>query len=134
VTTQVYVQAVLSGRDVRQSRIGTIVAGVGTTVFGLGGVAVGMFIRSTNDHRPGAGAALVRGALLLPGASGIMLGRDSDPADHLRGRVGAGIATMITRDLYQHYIRPQMQDREGIMVARTTIGGDGGAGSVDRRQ
>ena len=28
---------------------------------------------------------------------------------------------MITRDLYQHYIRPQMRDREGILVARTTI-------------
>ena len=45
LTTQVYVQAILSGRDVRQSRIGTIVAGIGTTVFGLGGVAVGMFMK-----------------------------------------------------------------------------------------
>ena len=45
LTTQVYVQAVLSGRDVRQSRVGAFVAGVGTTLFGLGGVAVGMFIR-----------------------------------------------------------------------------------------
>jgi Na+(H+)/acetate symporter ActP len=37
------------------------------------------------------------------------------------GGLALGIATMITRDLYQHYIRPQMQDREGILVARTTI-------------
>jgi Na+/proline symporter len=28
---------------------------------------------------------------------------------------------MVTRDLYQHYIRPRMQDREGILVARITI-------------
>jgi SSS family solute:Na+ symporter len=45
LTTQVYVQAVLCGRDLRQSRIGTIVAAGGTTVFGLGGVAVGMFMK-----------------------------------------------------------------------------------------
>jgi Na+(H+)/acetate symporter ActP len=37
------------------------------------------------------------------------------------GGLALGIATMITRDLYQHCIRPQMQDRDGILVARTTI-------------
>ena len=28
---------------------------------------------------------------------------------------------MITRDLYQHYLRPTMSNREGIVVARSTI-------------
>jgi Na+/proline symporter len=28
---------------------------------------------------------------------------------------------MITRDLYQRYLLPRRSDREGILVARTTI-------------
>jgi SSS family solute:Na+ symporter len=122
LTTQVYVQAVLSGRDVRQSRIGTIVAGVGTMVFGLGGVAVGMFMKI---HEPNIAAAqalpLFAAHYFSPILSGIMLGTILITVITCAGGLALGISTMITRDLYQHYIRPKMRDREGILVARTAV-------------
>jgi len=122
LTTQVYVQAVLSGRDVRQSRIGTIVAGVGTTVFGLGGVAVGMFMKIHEPNiNPAQALPLFAAHYFSPVLSGIMLGAILITVITCAGGLALGIATMVTRDLYQHYIRPQMQDREGILVARTTI-------------
>ena len=122
LTTQVYVQAVLSGRDVRQSRIGTIVAGVGTTVFGLGGVAVGMFMKIHEPNiAPAQALPLFAAHYFSPVLSGIMLGAILITVFTCAGGLALGIATMITRDLYQHYIRPQMQDREGILVARAII-------------
>jgi SSS family solute:Na+ symporter len=122
LTTQVYVQAVLSGRDVRQSRIGTIVAGVGTTLFGLGGVAVGMFMRIHEPNiAPAQALPLFAAHYFSPVLSGIMLGAILITVITCAGGLALGIATMITRDLYQHYIRPQLSDREGILVARTTI-------------
>ncbi len=122
LTTQVYVQAVLSGRDLRQSRIGTIVAGVGTTVFGLGGVAVGMFMKIHEPNiAPAQALPLFAAHYFSPVLSGIMLGAILITVITCAGGLALGIATMVTRDLYQHYIRPQMQDREGILVARTTI-------------
>jgi solute:Na+ symporter, SSS family len=122
LTTQVYVQAVLCGRDVRQSRIGTIVAAVGTTVFGLGGVAVGMFMKIHEPNiAPAQALPLFAEHYFSPVLSGVMLGAILITVITCAGGLALGIATMITRDLYQHYIRPQMQDQEGILVARTTI-------------
>jgi len=75
LTTQVYVQAVLSGRDLRQSRIGTMVAGLGTMVFGLGGVAVGMFMRLHEPNiAPAQALPLFAAHYFSPLLSGIMLG------------------------------------------------------------
>jgi SSS family solute:Na+ symporter len=122
LTTQVYVQAVLSGRDVRQSRIGTIIAGIGTTVFGLGGVAVGMFMRIHEPNiAPEQALPLFAAHYFSPVLSGIMLGAILITVITCAGGLALGIATMITRDLYQPYFRPQLSDREGIMVARTAI-------------
>lgn len=120
--TQVYVQAVLSGRDERQSRTGTLLAGLGTTVFGLGGVAVGMFMRV---HEPGIAPAqalpLFAAHYFPPVMGGVMLGAILVTVITCAGGLALGIATMFTRDLYQRYMRPDMGDREGLMVARTVI-------------
>jgi SSS family solute:Na+ symporter len=122
LTTQVYVQAVLSGRDLRQSRIGTIVAGVGTTLFGLGGVAVGIFMKIHEPNiDPAQALPLFATHYFSPVLSGIMLGAILITVITCAGGLALGIATMVTRDLYQRYIRPRMQDREGILVARCTI-------------
>jgi len=122
LTTQVYVQAVLCGRDVRQARLGAFVAAGGTTVFGLGGVAVGMFMKIHEPHiAPAQALPLFAAHYFPPLLGGVMLGAILITVITCAGGLALGIATMITRDLYQHYIRPRMQDREGILVARTTI-------------
>jgi len=122
LTTQVYVQAVLSGRDLRQSRIGAIVAGVGTTVFGLGGVAVGLFMKIHEPNiAPAQALPFFAAHYFSPLLSGVLLGAILITVVTCAGGLALGIATMVTRDLYQRYIRPRMQDREGILVARGTI-------------
>ena len=122
LTTQVYVQAVLAGRDVRQSRIGAIVAGVGTMVFGLGGVAVGMFMRVHEPHiAPAEALPLFAAHYFPPALGGMMLGAILITVITSAGGLALGIATMMTRDLYQPYIRPQLSDREGILVARSAV-------------
>ncbi len=122
LTTQVYIQAVLSGRDAMQARIGTIVAAIGTTVFGLGGVAVGMFMRV---HEPSIAPAqalpLFAAHYFSPLMSGVMLGAILITVITCAGGLALGISTMVTRDLYQHYVRPAMGDREGLLVARVVI-------------
>lgn len=122
LTTQVYVQAVLSGRDNKQARIGTIAAGIGTTIFGLGGVAVGMFMRVHEPNiMPAEALPLFASHYFSPLLSGVMLGAILITVITCAGGLALGISTMVTRDLYQHYIRPTMSDREGLLVARTVI-------------
>jgi len=122
LTTQVYVQAVLSGRDESQARIGGLFAGLGTTVFGLGGVAVGMFMRV---HEPGIAPAqalpLFATHYFPPVMAGLMLGAILITVITCAGGLALGIATMFTRDLYQPYLRQNKGDRRGLLVARAAI-------------
>jgi len=122
LTTQVYVQAVLAGRDERQARIGTFLAAFGTALFGLGGVAVGMFMRV---HEPGIAPAQVLPLFAThyfpPVIGGMILGAILITVVTCAAGLALGIATMITRDLYQCYLRPKMGDHEGLMVARTVV-------------
>jgi SSS family solute:Na+ symporter len=121
-THQVYVQAVVCGRDKRQARIGTLLAGFGAAVFGLGGVAVGMFMRV---HEPGIEPAQALPLFAMhyfpPLMSGLILGAILITVISCAGSLALGIATMITRDLYQHYLSPKMSDREGLLIMRTVI-------------
>ena len=122
LTTQVYVQAVLSGRNASQARIGTLLAGLGTTVFGLGGVAVGMFMRVHEpDIAPAQALPLFATHYFSPLMGGVMLGAILITVITCAGGLVLGIATMVTRDLYQQYVHPKMGDREGLLVARTVI-------------
>jgi solute:Na+ symporter, SSS family len=122
LTTQVYVQAVLCGRDQRHARIGALLAGLSTAVIGLGGVAVGMFMRV---HAPGIDPAqtlpLFATRYFSPLISGVMLGAILITVITCAGGLALGIATMITRDLYHHHLRPQMTDHEGLRVIRIVI-------------
>jgi SSS family solute:Na+ symporter len=122
LTTQVYVQAVLSGRDERQARIGGLLAGLGTTLLGLGGVAVGMFMRV---HEPGIAPAqalpLFATHYFPPVIGGMLLGAILITIITCAGGLALGIATMFTRDLYQPYLRQKTGDRQGLLVARTAI-------------
>ena len=122
LTTQVYVQAVLSGRNATQARIGTWLAGLGTTVFGLGGVAVGMFMRVREpDIAPAQALPLFATHYFSPLMGGVMLGAILITVITCAGGLALGIATMVTSDLYQQYVHPKMGDREGLLVARTVI-------------
>jgi SSS family solute:Na+ symporter len=122
LTTQVYVQAVLSGRDDKHARIGTLLAGLGTIGFGLGGVAVGVFMRVHEPSIAPAQALPLFAAHYFPLVmSGVMLGAILITVITCAGGLALGIAAMFTRDLYQHYLRPKMSDREGLLAARTVI-------------
>jgi SSS family solute:Na+ symporter len=122
LSTQVYVQAIFSGRNVAQSRIGTLVAGFGTMLFGLGGVAVGLFMRV---HEPGivpAQALPLFAAHYFPGiVGGFLIGAILITVITCAGGLALGVSTMVTRDLYQQYARPRMGDREGLVVARIVV-------------
>lgn len=122
LTTQVYVQAVITGRTMAQARIGTIVAGIGTTVFGLGGVAVGMFMRIHDPKIAPAQALPLFAQHYFPSLlSGVLIGAILITVITCAGGLALGISTMVTRDLYQTYLRPNLGDREGLRVARAVV-------------
>ncbi len=54
-------------------------------------------------------------------SAGVLIGAILITVITCAGGLALGIATMVTRDLYQHFLRPQMRDGEGVAAARMVI-------------
>lgn len=120
--TQIYVLSVFSARSVGHAKKGTYFAGFGMIVFGLGGVAAGLYMRKhhtgipavqalplfVKEHFNGLASGLILGTLLITvtaGASALAL----------------GIATMATRDLYQNFRKTSGSEKSIVWFARAVI-------------
>jgi len=120
--TQIYVLSVFSARSLRAARAGTYLAGFGMIIFGLGGVAAGLYMRT---HRPG-----IKPVEALPLfikehftglASGLVLGALLITVIASAAALALGISTMLTRDLFQHFVRPEASDKALVLFARITL-------------
>lgn len=120
--TQIYILSVFSARTVGTARAGTYLAGFGMIIFGLGGVAAGLYMRT---HRPGidptqALPLFVREHFTgLP--SGLVIGALLITVIACASALALGISTMVTRDLFQHFVRPNASDRSVILFARAVL-------------
>ena len=121
LTTQIYVQAVLSGRDVRQSRLARSWLASAPRCSGWAVSQSGCLCASMNRTLSRPRRCRCSRRITSPRAQRHHAWRDPDYGDHLRRWAGAGHRHYDHADLYQPYIRPQLGDREGILVARTTI-------------
>lgn len=117
--TQIYVLSVFSARSLRQARYGSYLAGFGMIVFGLGGVAAGLYM---HKHRPGIPAVQALPLFVkehfggLP--SGLILGALLITVTACASALALGIATMATRDLYQNFRKSSGSERSIVWFAR----------------
>ncbi|HHY39057.1 MAG TPA: sodium:solute symporter family protein [Clostridia bacterium] len=122
MSTQTYLQAIFSGRDVASSRRGAILSAAIIPPIGLGGVLVGLSMRVLHPEISAASAfpffilryfpPLLGGVVLatllitiISGAAGLIL----------------GIATMLTKDVYWTHINPKASDRKVLLISRLVV-------------
>lgn len=121
-STQIYFQAIISGKSVAESRKGVLVAAIITPLVGLGAILVGLFMRA---NFPGTPSSEVLPTFILnylpPVLAGIALATLLvTPIASWAGQT-FGISTMFTRDIYQKYVRPQATEKERLLVQRILI-------------
>lgn len=122
ISTQTYLQAIFSGRDVRASRTGAVISGLLIPPMGLAGTIVGLYMKM---HFPAINPAEALPMFILrylnPWLGGITL------ATLLISTVGTGagltlgVSTMLTQDIYKRLIRPQANDRQMLLASRALI-------------
>lgn len=122
MSTQTYLQAVFSGRDVSTSKRGAMLSAIIIPPMGLGGVLVGLSMRALHPEISPASAfpsfilryfpPLLGGVVLatllitiISGAAGLIL----------------GIAAMLTKDVYSARINPRASDTEVLFVSRVVV-------------
>jgi SSS family solute:Na+ symporter len=120
--TQIYVLSVFSARSVGQARRGAYFAGFGMIIFGLGGVAAGLYMRK---YHPGIRAVQALPLFVKENfgglASGLILGALLITVIACASALALGISTMATRDLYQNFRKSNLSDSSLVWFARAVM-------------
>ncbi|QNB47667.1 sodium:solute symporter family protein [Thermanaerosceptrum fracticalcis] len=122
LSTQTYLQAMFSGRDVRTSRRGALVSALLIPPIGLASIMVGLYMRSHfPEIDPREALPLFILQFLNPWVGGMVL------ATLLLSVVGTGagltlgISTMLSQDIYKKIINPKATDSGVLAVTRVII-------------
>lgn len=121
LTTQIYIQALLSAKDARAARNGAIISCLLTLPMGLFGVMIGMYMKVTF---PDMQAAVVLPQFFLiympPFVAGIFIATLMITTLGSMAGLTLGVSTMLTRDIYKT-IRTKATDKENLLVLRGLI-------------
>lgn len=122
MSTQTYLQAMFSGKDVKTARGGAVFAGLLVLPSGLAGVLVGMFMRANYPDIHAAEALPVFVIHFLPPwLGGIVLAMLLVAVIGTAAGLSLGISTMFTRDIYQKYINTQADDHCILKTSRMVL-------------
>ncbi|MDU2064871.1 MAG: sodium:solute symporter family protein [Sporomusaceae bacterium] len=140
LSTQTYMQAVVSAKNLRESQKGAIMAAILAPPIGIGGILVGLFMKANFPNTP---SAEVFPAFIMhylpPLAAGIILGTLLITVVGTWAGLTLGVTTMFTRDIYQKFFRINASGKETLLVQRllivvvcviTAIIANGNAGSL----
>ncbi len=122
LSTQTYMQAVVSAKSLRESRKGALVAAILSPPIGICGILVGLFMRANFPTTPSAEVFPVFIMQFLPPiVAGIVLGTLLIAVIGTWAGLTLGISTMFTRDIYQKLIKVNASGKETLLVQRVLI-------------
>ena len=122
LTTQAYFLPIVSAKNIKTARNGAMLGGVLTTIIGVAGIFVGMYMRITApDCDPAAVLPLFILEKMPPLLAGVMLATLLVVLVGTGAGLALGISTMLTQDIYRVRLRPQASDRETLLFSRLVI-------------
>jgi SSS family solute:Na+ symporter len=124
LTTQAYIQALMSAKSLRISRIGALISAGLVPLVGIGGIFVGMYMR-LNYPDIQSGTALPRFIMehLPPVMGGAVLATLLVALVGTGAGISLGLSSMISNDIYKVYINKNADDNKNLWVNRMVIGG-----------
>ena len=124
LSTQIYYQALLSARSTREAKKSAFVSALLIPPIGIGGILVGLFMRA-NFPQTVSSEVLPLFVLkfLPPVLAGIVLATLLISVVGTWAGVTLGISTLLTKDIYQRFLRPQASGNEALLVQRVMIVG-----------
>jgi SSS family solute:Na+ symporter len=125
LSTQTYIQAILSGRNLRVSRQGALLSAFLIPPIGIGGILVGLFMRAHAASFPGLESGAVLPVFIMhylpPIAAGITIAVLLVTVIGTWAGISLGISTLLTRDIYQRFVNPKADSSRALLVQRAFI-------------
>jgi SSS family solute:Na+ symporter len=125
LSTQTYIQAVVSARSFGHARKGALISAFFIPPVGIGGILVGMYMKAHIAVFPGLKSADVFPVFILhympPFVGGVILATLVVAVIGTWAGLTLGISTMITRDIYKQHINKKADDKTALLVQRILI-------------
>lgn len=132
MTTQAYIQAMVSAKSLRLSRNGLIISAIMVPISGIGGIFVGMYQRLNVAPAiladPKLMAAAAKTALpdfilnhMPPVAAGAMLATLLVAVVGTGAGVSLGISSMFCNDIYKKHINKNASPEKSMLMARLVV-------------
>jgi SSS family solute:Na+ symporter len=125
LSTQTYIQAVLSGKNVAASRKGALLSALLIPPIGIGGILAGLYMRANIASFPGLESSAVLPVFILhylpPVAAGIIIATLLIAVIGTWAGLSLGISTLLTRDIYKRFINKKADSKRTLLVQRGMI-------------
>lgn len=125
LTTQTYGQAVMSGRTDRASRAGALISTVMIPPVGIGGILVGLYMRTVNDPTVAGNTSLALTEFILhhvpPLLSGVMLATLLFAVVGTGAGLALGISSIINNDIVRKLYGRELNPKTELLLSRLWI-------------
>ena len=122
LSSQTYIQAVLSGKTLKESRTGSLISAFLIPPIGIAGIFIGLFMRINYPNiNPASAFPQFVLKYMNPWLSGIVLATLLIAAVGTGAGLALGISTVFTKDIYKNYIDKEADDDKLLMVSRLII-------------
>ncbi len=121
LSSQIYFQAILSGRNLAAARGGALISALLCPLIGAGGILIGLYMRAYYpDILPAQALPLFIMERLPPPAAGVILATLILVSVGTGAGLTLGISTMLNRDVCR-FFRPGLTDRQSLSISRLLI-------------
>jgi SSS family solute:Na+ symporter len=124
LTTQTYIQALVSGKTFSRARAGVLVSAFLTPLIGLAGVAVGLYMRIHMPHiNPSTALPVFIIEMLPPFLAGATLGTLLVTVVGTAAGLALGLSSMLCSDICRFYSQKNLSDKSMLRLTRLTLAG-----------
>ena len=122
LSTQTYIQAIFSAKSLASARSAALISALLIPPMGVGGILVGLFMRANFSNTPSEHVLPVFIINYLPPlAAGVVLATLLIAVIGTWAGLTLGISTILTKDIYQRFIRPGADDAKMLTIQRLLI-------------
>ena len=122
LTTQAYIQAVISAKTLRLARTGVVISAALIPLMGVAGIVVGLFMRiNAPDIVPGQALPLFVMRYMPPLFAGMVLATLLVAVVGTAAGVGLGLSSMLCNDIFRVYCKPDASDKTLLAASRIIL-------------
>ncbi len=125
LTTQTYAQAVMSGKTDRTARLGALISTLMIPPVGIGGILVGLYMRTVNDPETAKNTAVAMTTFIIkhvpPFLGGVMLATLLFAVVGTGAGLALGISAIINNDIIKKLSKKAPDSKRELAVSRLII-------------